>query len=355
MKWKLQEYFNSRIPLILRRRNNIIYLQSQFEVARDDGLCAGIYSTYANIRDDSIALIGTKVLELLAEFEEETDLTLEEFSEITQLTMEEYELNKFNMSLKAVRAKDKKDLDLNYAQCFIEYDINLKKYSFNLDWIERNKRGYYYDCSESTGDPKILTFDKPLEFYSDISPEELGSMVLEAFDRIKKIEEKVNGKKSRGEARKQIDVFDEINLSVAVPRDKHFEDLEDNGVGELYQLYSYFPKENSESVADFYLGMAAELACNTSSEHVQKTWEEFYGVLEFFEMKEVDYGIFNLRVEMKNKKCHRISYLMQMDEDSLLECTMDLSQPGKRKKLDEKLSALFEEFALSCKWQGKKI
>ena len=356
MSWKLQSYFEKRIPLVLRKKDNTIYIQSQFDVARKDGLCAGIYVELFELKGDSAYMIGLKALEILDLFLGYSDLTLEQFYAITKLDIEEYDLISGRNILEATGAKDTRDLDLNYSQCCIVYDIKSKKYSFHLDWIEKKGRSYSYESSESTGEPKIVTFDTPLEFYSAISPEELGTMVLEAFQRVEKIEEKVNGKKKvPKEVRKSIDLLENVNLSVIEPRDKHFEDLEDNGVGEHYQLYSYFPKANSESVADFYLGMAAELACDTSPKNIQKTWEEFYGILEFFEMKEVDYGIFNLRVEMKNKKCHRISYLVQMEEDTLLECTMDLSQPGKRKKSDEKLSALFEEFALSCKWQGEKI
>ena len=74
--------------------------------------------------------------------------------------------------------------------------------------------------------------------------------------------------------------------------------------------------------------------------------QAFYGKAEFFE---VQYGVFKLRVEMRNKATHKISYLLQMEEDLLLECGMDVHQPNRRKKLDENLSALFEEFTLECK------
>ena len=77
--------------------------------------------------------------------------------------------------------------------------------------------------------------------------------------------------------------------------------------------------------------------------------QAFYGKAEFFEVQEVEYGVFKLRVEMRNKATHKISYLLQMEEDLLLECGMDVHQPNRRKKLDENLSALFEEFTLECK------
>lgn len=54
---------------------------------------------------------------------------------------------------------------------------------------------------------------------------------------------------------------------------------------------------------------------------------------------------------MKNKSVHRISYLLQIDESELLDCTMELRKLNSHKKLDEKLSALFEEFALRCRFK----
>ena len=36
------------------------------------------------------------------------------------------------------------------------------------------------------------------------------------------------------------------------------------------------------------------------------------------------------------------------DDDEILECSMEVHQPNRRKKVDEKLTALFQQFALSC-------
>lgn len=66
----------------------------------------------------------------------------------------------------------------------------------------------------------------------------------------------------------------------------------------------------------------------------------------------MEHGIFKLRAEMRNKSIHRISYLLQIDESELLDCTMELRKPNSRKKLDEKLSSLFEEFARQCKFKS---
>lgn len=83
--------------------------------------------------------------------------------------------------------------------------------------------------------------------------------------------------------------------------------------------------------------------------NVRSSWEEVYGKAEFFEIQECDCGIFKLRVEMRNKDTHKISYFLQLEEDLILECGMDVHQPNRRKKLDEKLVDMFREFILSCK------
>lgn len=37
MKFKLKSYFTERLPLVIRRRNNVVYFQLQIDVARADG------------------------------------------------------------------------------------------------------------------------------------------------------------------------------------------------------------------------------------------------------------------------------------------------------------------------------
>ena len=113
----------------------------------------------------------------------------------------------------------------------------------------------------------------------------------------------------------------------------------------------YFPKEGADSSAEFYLGIAAELDCDMSEDNIRKAWEKLHGKAEFFEVKQAEYGMWGLRAEMRNKSVHRISYLLQIDESELLDCTMELHKPNTRKKLDEKLTAMFEEFARQCKFK----
>ncbi len=83
---------------------------------------------------------------------------------------------------------------------------------------------------------------------------------------------------------------------------------------------------------------------------MNKCWEKVYGNADYFHMQEVTFGIFKYKSELKNKDYHKISYFLQMDDDLVLECGMNVHKPNRRKKLDEKLEWQFEEFALSCRF-----
>ena len=188
---------------------------------------------------------------------------------------------------------------------------------------------------------------KEINLLSNASNEEIGKAVLSAFEALEDYYK--NNKEQQDYLTKNIELLDGSMLTLTVPKDNHFIDSEDCGAAEIYQCYSYLPQKGAESSAEFFLGIAAELDCNLDALNVRSSWEEFYGKADFFEMQEGDYGIFKLRIEMKNKHTHKISYLLRQDEDLLLECGMDVHQPNRRKKLDENLIELFKEFVLSCK------
>lgn len=179
------------------------------------------------------------------------------------------------------------------------------------------------------------------------SEEEIGKAVIDVF---KAAEEYYQENPAYAPyPTKKLELLDGSTLTVKHPRDNHFDDFEDCHAAEIYQCYSYLPQEDAEPSADFFIGIAPELDCNLDALNIRTSWEDFYGKADFFERKEVEYGIFKLRVEMKNKHTHKISYFLRQDEDLLLECGMDVHQPNRRKKLDEKLVDLFQEFSLSCK------
>ncbi len=347
MKFKLRSDFTARIPLVIRRRNNVVYFQTQIDVARANGYVHMVYSEEYKT-DDSIKEVGMLADKLLKRFEDIGDLSIAEFEDLVGMDIEQYEsIPKREAYLKFFGAKDYKDLDRNYDDCSIGYNIAEKKYSFTLWWY---KKGSIGNCSYSTGEPGILTFDTPLEFTDYSDPEMLGEMIIEALDRSRKITDKVAGNPY---PEKDIELLNESKLIISAPRDKHFVDYDDYGVGELYQAYMYFPREDSEEAsAAFYIGMAAEIDGEINEENIRRAWEKQNGKVEFFEVKPIEHGIFKLRAEMRNKSIHRISYLLEIADCELLDCTMELRKPNSRKKLDEKLTGLFEEFARQCKFRN---
>lgn len=346
---KLQEYMNNnRIPLFLRKRKEDIYFQLQIDVAREDGLCAGVYCEFDKIKlESSFERIGTIAKKMISRFYELADLSLHEFNTLTGTDMNSYKVQEKRERMEFLEVNTEKEMNESFIECGIEYIISNNHFKFFLSWIYQEGRKKWRDSSDSTGKEGILTFDEPLEFDDNVTPERLGEMILEAFDRSIKMAEQMSGEFCPA---KQIELLDETIIKVTPPKDKHFIDCDDAGVGEIYQVYSYIAKENADSSADFMLTVAPELYEDLSSDNIRSAWNETYGQVDMLEVSEVKYGIYSFRAEMRNSKSHRIAYFSKQNEDGTLECCMDLTLPNKRKKLDEKLSKLFEDFALSCKY-----
>ncbi|MCM1553089.1 MAG: hypothetical protein NC092_10400 [Butyrivibrio sp.] len=178
--------------------------------------------------------------------------------------------------------------------------------------------------------------------------EKLGQAVIDVLEASEEFYK--DHKETDAWRRQVIELLDDSKLTITYPKDSHFQDYEDCNSAEIYQCFSYLTQDGAESSADFFVAMAAELDCCLERSHVESVWERIFGKADFFEMKEVSHGIFKLRIEMRNKDSHKISYILQTDEDLLLECGMQVHKPNKRKKLDGKLTELFEEFALDCRF-----
>lgn len=344
-KWN-PDYFTKRFPLHIRRNGNTYYFQIQHEVV-GFGFDHSAFCEYDKITTDNISEIGLTAQKLLNRFHEISDFTASGLEEMLAENSSELK-NETNIQwLDFMDAKDPKKIESAYDNINIEYSIPDDKYTFIFWWY---KKGSIGNCSYSTGEPGILTFDTPLEFTDYSDPEKLGEMIIEALDRCRKITDKVAGNPY---PEKNIELANGSNLTISAPRDKHFTDEEDYGVCEVYQMYGYYPREDSEEAsAVFYIGVAAELNGETDEENIRSAWEKQNGKADFFEIKSAEHGIFKLRAEMRNKKIHRISYLSEIANCDLLDCTMELRKPNSRKKLDEKLTGLFEEFARQCKFKG---
>ncbi len=354
MKFKLKpDYFTERDPIVIYRKNSTLFFLLAYEVAKNTGYREHTFYEFDKINYTTENEIGLTVIKHLTRFHKIGDYTISEYENMLSECRGEFLSEKTCNQLVFLEAKNWNDVDINYDKCIIEYDIPTDSYSFKLGCYDGRHKYTYY--SKSTGETCTITFDTPLEFTGYPNPDKLGKMVMEALERSRKIINKAIGNPY---PEKNIELANGSKLKVSSPRDKHFTDNDDYGVGELYQAYMYFPRESSEEAsAVFYIGMASELDGELTEENVLKVWEMQYGKAEVYTFEKVEYGMFRYRAEMKNKKIHRIAYLtyLEMTKDSIspdtLDCTMELRKPNSRKKLDEKLTGLFEEFAHQCKFK----
>ena len=269
-----------------------------------------------------------------------------EFATYVAEKIDTYEKEQYISLLKLVNAKNEDDLSRNYEECYIDYILSERKYCFGLGWVYKEGKRFFLDDSPSTGKKGILTFDNALEFYDDVLPEQLGEMIMEAFERSNKMAAAM----SRGTLPdKEIDLLEGTIVTVTPPKDKHFVDNEDAGVGEIYQDYAYIAKEDAESSADFMLTVAPELYEELSCDNIRLAWIEAFGEAEEISVTETEYGIFSYRAELKNKKMYRIAYFRELNDGTAVECCMEIPNPSKKKRLTEKLPSMFEQFAGKCR------
>lgn len=351
MKLQLNaNYFPSRTPLYLRLRNGIIYLQLQIEIADSEGLRAGRLCEYGKISIyTSASEIGTVTSDMIKRFHQIGDLTLNEFYELTGNDVGSYEVLDAANRLKFLGAKTEKEMNEEYTECAVVYSPQNHHYKIVLSWLYTEGKKKWRDGSDSTGKEGILTFEKPLEFDDDAEPEAVGEMILEAFDRSRKMAERMSGNTCPS---KQVSLPDGTVIEVTPPKDRHFADFGDAGAGELFQVYSWLASENADSSADFILSCAPELYGDLSCENIKAALEQVYGKADEITASEGQYGMFQYRAVFRNKQYALTVYYTQIDADLTLACSMMIPTPNRKKRLTEKIPKLFEEYVRSCKRIG---
>ncbi len=337
---------STRIPLFLRCRNSNYYMQIQTDVANNDGEFTGYYCEYEKIAKPIAEELGNIILKQLSRFHQIGDMSVSEFEALTHTDMNGYNNKSHEERMDFFEVKTGKEINESFTECSIHYSVPDRLYSFHLSWIYKEGRKKWRDNSDSTGKKDVYTFSDPLEFDDSIDAASLGEMALEAFDRSRKMAEIMS---SGTLPAKEIDPFDGTIIVVTPPDDKHFVDYEDAGVGEIYQDYAYIAREGAESSANFMLTMAPELYEDLSCENIHSAWIEAFDDTNDITVTEMQYGIYQYRAEMRNKKMYRIAYFRLLNDGTALECCMEITSPAKKKKLTEKLPALFEKFALDCR------
>ncbi|SEA34400.1 hypothetical protein SAMN02745687_02576 [Lachnospiraceae bacterium NK3A20] len=214
----------------------------------------------------------------------------------------------------------------------VHYDEEGQYHIYSLKRSERRK-GAYEDriCQEDS---------------CNSSAEEIGAAVLEVLRASESYYKKY--KASAKEPHREIELAGGTKLIFNEPSGTEWEDCADSGSAEIYQCYRCLSK-SEEEIAALFLGIAPELDCNLDRQNIYDSWSEIYGVPDCFQVQTVDYGIFSIRVEMRNKDIHKISYFRQEEDDLLLECSVEVREPRRRKTSDQKISKQFEELSGSCR------
>ncbi len=215
---------------------------------------------------------------------------------------------------------------------------------------------YYEDgkvkiCSLSRAKRQGMYEDviKRIELKNVQNTEIIGCAVL---DVLKASEDYyMNSKKTNKPKRMEIELLDGSKLTYIVPSEKIWEDSEDCGAAEIYQSYSYI-KKSDEDIAVMMFSIADELNCDITEQNIFNEWTDHYGKTVFFDYKKSDKELFDVRSEFRNKKIHKISYYKQQSDDLILECSIEVYNPNKRKKTEEKLLSEFEDFINSIVYQA---
>jgi hypothetical protein len=241
---------------------------------------------------------------------------------------------------------------------------NTKYKSWNTFWnnnyysiVDLFEDGHYeiYSLKKSS---KKGTYDgiiKKIVLSANVDCTELGIALIDTLDESEKYHKSSQNNNIKHKyVKDKINILSGTTITFLIPQEDDFVDSNDCGAAEIYKCYSYIANEGSEASAEFFLSMAAELDCDLSTENIKSCFEEYNGKSDYFEVSNDNFGIFNLKAEMKNKSVHKISYYLQIDEDEILECSMEVHQPNRRKKVDEKLTTLFQDFVLSCNFTSQK-
>ena len=340
--------FKSRTPLYIRRRNGVIFFQTQIEVARSDGFRSGIYYEYSKIDSQkSYTEIGGIALSELKRFDELSDLSESEFSSLTGVNMQVYEETSDELRLKYMGANNFQELMTEYEECSVHYDLTSKKFSFSLSWLWKKGKQYLRDDCLSTGQKGLLEFKETLEFDFGISSDQLGKMIIEALHRGNLLTNSALGNRQTS---KSIMLNNGKIIRITPPKDEHFIDYDDAGTAELYQVYSYIDKNDNESILDFMLTSAPELYDSLNCEAINKAWNDAFDSIEKIQVFEGEFGVFRYSAEMEATELYRLAYFTTIHNDLVLECCLEVAHPKKKKSIIKKLLPQFKQFVMDIKF-----
>lgn len=237
--------------------------------------------------------------------------------------------------MKETKCKSYRAFNRKYLCCEVRMDENGR---YSVLALGNSSDNCGYGDTDDCGKDADLPAGTPAE--------KIGEAVLAALDSS---EDYLKAKKSYLNYPEKEELLCGKKVKYFPPKSSRFTDCGDGNSAEIYKLYEYSSKEGAAPYAELYLGIAAELNCDLSEENIRTVREGIYGRADSFEITAGKFGIFTLRADMRNNKIRIVSYLLQIDESELLECTLEVDSPDRRKKTEEKLIDTFEEFASECR------
>ena len=189
---------------------------------------------------------------------------------------------------------------------------------------------------------------KEIELSPGSDEETIGNAILDVFKAAE--DYYASGDDDELSPPRTIELLDGSRLKFYEPDDYRFTDEQDAHAAEIYQAYSYATNEGDDPFAYMCLGIAAELDCDITKEHIESVWTRLYGEPASFSVKEGEYGIFTHRAEFKNKDNRVISYLKQMSDNLLLDCTLVIESPGRHTRAIKTLVKAHDKLMSDCKF-----
>lgn len=180
----------------------------------------------------------------------------------------------------------------------------------------------------------------------DTDTEEIGKSVIDVFAAY---ESYYGSKKAyKVKDKRTISLLDEKKIVINSRWDDKWVDFQDGGSAEIYQLYKYVA-DDGDVLACIYWGIAPELDCDMSRDNVMTSWKRLYGKVDVYEYKLVTGSIFSTCAEMENEDVHKISYYVQMMDDLLLECGLEILKENVSGKQVSQFIKFFNDVIVSSK------
>lgn len=180
------------------------------------------------------------------------------------------------------------------------------------------------------------------------SSDEIGNAVKKSFEMMEQLSENTLPP-SKKISTAIIETLSNIKISYEVPDKKRYKDKQDFSVAEIYQGYSYLPKDCIESVADMFFGTASELDCSIDKATILNSFVKEFGVAISVDYQELSNDFYDYFIDITGKCVRKIMYIKKIDESELFSCEVIIRIENLKSATISKTIRDFEKMAKSCK------